>query len=191
MGWSVMTTVPHIPDVQLQNIVITGATDGIGREFALQLGKAGFNIFLASRSPDKLNAVAAELGDIISFLHRCACRFICPFAETLGVQTKMQAIDFSRQDEEAWESLANALSPLHVGVLGETLPLLYYHLTDSWTPVNNVGKSHEMPTEFVDVPEQEMHDILQINIISTLKITRIVLPGLIERLVSLADYLYS
>jgi short chain dehydrogenase len=44
------------------DIVVTGATDGIGREFALQLGKAGFNIFLASRSMDKLNAVAAELG---------------------------------------------------------------------------------------------------------------------------------
>ena len=43
-------------------IVVTGGSDGIGREFALQLGKAGFNIFLASRSAEKLNAVAAELG---------------------------------------------------------------------------------------------------------------------------------
>lgn len=43
-------------------LVVTGATDGIGREFALQLAKSGFNIFLASRSPEKLNGVATEVG---------------------------------------------------------------------------------------------------------------------------------
>ncbi|KAF8531611.1 3-ketoacyl-CoA reductase [Gautieria morchelliformis] len=125
--------------------VITGATDGIGREFSLQLGKAGFNVFLASRSTEKLNAFAAEL-------------------ESLGVQTKVQAIDFAKPDDPAWEHLASALIPLKVGIL-----------------VNNVGKSHDMPTDFVEVPEQEMHDILHININSTLRITRIVLPGLIAR----------
>lgn len=43
-------------------IVITGATDGIGKEFALQLAKAGFNILLVSRNEDKLRVVAGEIG---------------------------------------------------------------------------------------------------------------------------------
>lgn len=47
-------------------IVVTGATDGIGREFALQLAKAGFNILIVSRSPDKLALVSSEIGS--SFL---------------------------------------------------------------------------------------------------------------------------
>lgn len=49
--------------------------------------------------------------------------------------------------------------------------------------VNNVGKSHEIPTDFVETPEKEIHDILQININSTLNVTSIVLPGLIARYV--------
>jgi NADP-dependent 3-hydroxy acid dehydrogenase YdfG len=57
--------------------VVTGATDGIGREFSLQLGKAGFNVFLASRSAEKLNAFAAELGVIIFFaFHDSALMFL-------------------------------------------------------------------------------------------------------------------
>ena len=43
-------------------LVVTGATDGIGKEFALQLAKAGFNILLASRTESKLRDVAAEIG---------------------------------------------------------------------------------------------------------------------------------
>ena len=42
--------------------VVTGATDGIGKEFALQLAKAGFNILLVSRSEEKLKATAEEIG---------------------------------------------------------------------------------------------------------------------------------
>lgn len=42
--------------------VVTGATDGIGKEFALQLAKRGFNVFLASRTTAKLQAVQEEIG---------------------------------------------------------------------------------------------------------------------------------
>ena len=42
---------------------MTGATDGIGKEFALQLAKAGFNIFLVSRTPATLAAVGQEIGE--------------------------------------------------------------------------------------------------------------------------------
>ena len=43
-------------------LVVTGATDGIGKEFAFQLAKKGFNILLVSRSKEKLGNVASELG---------------------------------------------------------------------------------------------------------------------------------
>lgn len=42
--------------------VVTGASDGIGREFALQLAKAGFNILLVARNRDMLATLAAEIG---------------------------------------------------------------------------------------------------------------------------------
>ena len=47
--------------------VVTGATDGIGKEFAFQLAKAGFNILLVSRTADKLKTVAADIGEL--FVH--------------------------------------------------------------------------------------------------------------------------
>jgi 17beta-estradiol 17-dehydrogenase / very-long-chain 3-oxoacyl-CoA reductase len=41
--------------------LITGASDGIGAEYARQLAAQGFNIFLVSRTLSKLNSVADEL----------------------------------------------------------------------------------------------------------------------------------
>ena len=43
--------------------VVTGATDGIGKEFALQLAKAGFNVFLVARNTSLLSSVGAEIGE--------------------------------------------------------------------------------------------------------------------------------
>ena len=40
--------------------VITGASEGIGREYALQLAKAGFNLILVSRTTANLERVASE-----------------------------------------------------------------------------------------------------------------------------------
>jgi len=126
--------------------VITGATDGIGREFASQLAKAGFNVLLVSRTPEKLGVVAAEI-------------------ETkYNVSTKTHAIDFSKPDQKAYDGLATLVSGLDIGVL-----------------VNNVGRSHDIPVYFHETPEDEIRDILQINISSTLRVTQIVLPSLIAR----------
>ncbi|KAG8904069.1 hypothetical protein FRB99_002340, partial [Tulasnella sp. 403] len=79
--------------------VVTGATDGIGREFAMQLAKAGFNVFLASRSPEKLAAVAAEI------------------EAQYKVITKTHTIDFSSRDDAAYVSLGDSLKNLNVTVL--------------------------------------------------------------------------
>lgn len=46
-----------------QVVVITGASDGIGRELARQLADEGAWLALASRSPEKLAAVAQECQD--------------------------------------------------------------------------------------------------------------------------------
>lgn len=131
--------------------VVTGATDGIGREFALQLGKKGFNIFLASRTQDKLAQVAAEIEQA-----------------TPGIKTKTQSIDFGAGDAEQFTALAVSLQGLDVGIL-----------------VNNVGVSHDMPVPFVETAEEEMLRIAEINVKATLRVTRIVAPGMVQRCVGL------
>lgn len=50
-------------------IVITGASDGIGKEFASQLAKKKFNVLLVSRTESKLQALAQELGKFVQDSH--------------------------------------------------------------------------------------------------------------------------
>lgn len=49
--------------LRIVNVVVTGATDGIGKSYAKQLAKQGINIILISRTQAKLDSVAAEIGE--------------------------------------------------------------------------------------------------------------------------------
>lgn len=46
--------------------------------------------------------------------------------------------------------------------------------------INNLGISHEMPVPFLEVSQEEMHNIIQVNCMATLEITRAVLPSVQE-----------
>ncbi|KZT19825.1 3-ketoacyl-CoA reductase [Neolentinus lepideus HHB14362 ss-1] len=77
--------------------VVTGASSGIGREFAIQLAKAGFNVVVAARSANALNETVAEI--------------------TSGAQTKIVTIDLSKDDDAAYNAFAAACEGLDIGVL--------------------------------------------------------------------------
>ncbi|KAJ8585088.1 NAD(P)-binding protein, partial [Rhizopogon salebrosus TDB-379] len=128
--------------------VVTGASDGIGREFAVQLGLAGFNVLLVARNSKMLNDVAAEIASNTKS----------------AVETKVYLIDFAQDDKSKYEGLKALLCTLDVGIL-----------------VNNVGKSHAMPTYFAETEEQENTDIVAINVNATIRVTHAVLPGMIQR----------
>lgn len=92
--------------------------------------------------------------------------------------------------EAAYQSLAAVCAPLDIGILGE-FSVTFLHLFHQFTRpvyfvVNNVGRSHEMPTDFVDTTQKEIDDILAINIHATLRMTSMVLPGMIHRYTSAA-----
>jgi hypothetical protein len=48
-----------------------------------------------------------------------------------------------------------------------------------------------MPVDFVDTPTQEMNDIVTINVNGTLRVTHMVLPGMVQRFVQTSHPLYS
>jgi 17beta-estradiol 17-dehydrogenase / very-long-chain 3-oxoacyl-CoA reductase len=47
--------------------------------------------------------------------------------------------------------------------------------------INNVGKSHDIPVSFAQTSPEEMKDIITINCTGTLRVTALVLPGMITR----------
>ncbi|CAM0135547.1 hypothetical protein VKS41_005195 [Umbelopsis sp. WA50703] len=79
--------------------VITGASDGIGKEFANQLAKKKFNLLLVSRTESKLQALAGEL------------------EQAHGIQTKTYAMDFTKGNQSDYSNLGNIINGLEVGVL--------------------------------------------------------------------------
>ncbi|KAK3318944.1 hypothetical protein B0H66DRAFT_253158 [Apodospora peruviana] len=80
--------------------VVTGASDGLGKEFATQLASKGFNLVLVSRTQSKLDTLAKELE-----------------AKYAGVQTKTLAMDFSQDKDADYDRLAQLIKGLDVGIL--------------------------------------------------------------------------
>jgi NADP-dependent 3-hydroxy acid dehydrogenase YdfG len=68
MGRQVQSTRPYLSFWCCFLKVVTGASDGIGREFALRLAEAGFNILLVARNRDMLAILAEEIGAQLNYL---------------------------------------------------------------------------------------------------------------------------
>ncbi|PFH56344.1 hypothetical protein XA68_16696 [Ophiocordyceps unilateralis] len=82
--------------------VVTGASDGLGKEFANQLAAMGFNLVLVSRTQAKLDTLAAELEQKYT---------------GKGLRVKTLAMDFAKDDDADYEKLAELVRGLDVAVL--------------------------------------------------------------------------
>jgi 17beta-estradiol 17-dehydrogenase / very-long-chain 3-oxoacyl-CoA reductase len=86
--------------------VVTGASDGIGKAFAVELARNGFNIALISRSKDKLDAAAEE-------------------CKKFNVEARSWEFDFSRASSLDYTKLAHDIQALEVGVLVNNVGINY------------------------------------------------------------------
>jgi len=107
------------------------------------LAKRGINIVLISRTEDKLKIVAKEI-------------------ESLGVQVKIIAFDFSQTD--GYEKIQDELKDLDVGIL-----------------INNVGMSYDHPDFYSQYSDEYFQSMVNLNVFSVLKMTRSVLDGMVKR----------
>ncbi|XP_055637023.1 very-long-chain 3-oxoacyl-CoA reductase-like [Toxorhynchites rutilus septentrionalis] len=125
--------------------VITGSSDGIGKEYAKNLAREGLNIMLISRTESKLVQIAQEI------------------RSNYKVQVKWIAVDFS-DGAKVYPKISSKLAPIEVGML-----------------VNNVGMAHKHPSPFEDISEVELHQSLSVNILPTVMLTHMILPGMKRR----------
>lgn len=81
-----------------------------------------------------------------------------------NVEVKYIVCDYSKFDDKAKLAIKTELQTLDIGVL-----------------VNNVGVSYRYPLFFHELSDAEVTDLLTMNIDSTVWMTRMVIPGMIER----------
>ena len=81
------------------------------------------------------------------------------------METRNLAMDFAANRDKDFASLRKLVEEV-----GEVSIL-----------VNNVGLSHSIPVPFAETTEQEMKDIITINCMGTLRVTQLVVPGMVKR----------
>ena len=111
--------------------IVTGASSGIGEEFAKQLAAQGFNVVLAARSIDILQKLGEQL------------------MKDFHVDIRIVQVDFSNPN--AYETFINEVSDLDIGLL-----------------ISNAGTGK--PGEFLSFKEKQLSYILQLNLISHMKL---------------------
>ncbi|KAF2637546.1 estradiol 17-beta-dehydrogenase 12-B [Massarina eburnea CBS 473.64] len=82
-------------------VLITGASDGIGKEFALSLASKGYNLLLVSRTQSKLDDLAATVSTKYG----------------PKIQTKTLAMDFAQNKDSDYAALRKLIDGLDVSIL--------------------------------------------------------------------------
>lgn len=99
--------------------VVTGATDGIGKAYAMALAKKGMSVVLISRTEAKLQAVKEEID-----------------SKGYGIDVKYIVCDYSNFDGKAKQKVKEGIAGLEVGVLINNVgvsyryPMFFHELTD-------------------------------------------------------------
>jgi 17beta-estradiol 17-dehydrogenase / very-long-chain 3-oxoacyl-CoA reductase len=87
--------------------LVTGASDGIGKAFAFEVAKRGYDVVLVSRTLSKLQEVAAEI------------------AQKYQRQTKVIPFDFSTADDAKYKELSMQIASLNIAVLVNNVGVSY------------------------------------------------------------------
>ncbi|KAH8282116.1 hypothetical protein KR054_005488, partial [Drosophila jambulina] len=103
---------PELPKTLIEKYgkwaVVTGSTDGIGKEYARELARQGHNLVLISRTKEKLIAVTKEI------------------ESQYKVQIKWIAADFVK-GREVYEHIEKELEGIEVGILVNNVGMIYEH----------------------------------------------------------------
>ncbi|KAH8276703.1 hypothetical protein KR018_010891, partial [Drosophila ironensis] len=142
--------------------VVTGSTDGIGKEYAKELARQGLNIVLISRTKEKLISVASDIEN------------------QYKVKTKWIAVDFAK-GREIYDEIEKGLKGIDVGILGNLKQKVKANNYKSSLSVNNVGMMYEHPENLHLISEELLWDLMTVNMGSVTMMTRKILPQMIGR----------
>lgn len=73
-------------------------------------------------------------------------------------------MDFTQNNEADYALLSQLIESLDIGIL-----------------INNVGLSHSIPVSFLETDDREIKDIVTINVVGTLRITKLIAPRMVAK----------
>lgn len=128
----------------MKNVLITGASTGIGLELAKVFAKNGYNLILVARNEEKLKEISSDL------------------SSSFKINVEFVAKDLSKIEaaEELFENINSR--NLEIGIL-----------------VNNAGFG--LFGEFKDTDLNREVEMINLNITSLVKLTKLFLPSMIQR----------
>lgn len=124
--------------------LITGASSGIGWEFAKIFAQHGYNLVLTARREDRLNTLK-------NILHK-------------AYDVEVTCIVCDLTEKTAAEGIVDRVKRLNL-----TIDVL----------VNNAGFG--VFGKFVDTDAQRLTDMIQVNVTALVQLTRLLVPGMVER----------
>lgn len=157
-------------------VVITGATDGVGLEYAREFARRGHSLVLVGRSEAKLAKIKTELSRLLN--PNLIATVICDFNSASSEVRFNDLLNYAffvfltssyitminhKQDYKDIATQING-SNRNIGIL-----------------VNNAGVMYDSPNRFLDQPEDSVMQHVKVNIAGVLMITRAVLPGMVSR----------
>ena len=132
--------------------VVTGATSGIGLGFCKSLAERGLNVLMVSRSLQKLESVSDDLKKQFPSVEFRICQS--------EYTNRAQCDLFIDRILEAVRSLPKGC----LAVL-----------------INNLGVSTDYPKLLVNISDSEMDDMLEVNCRLTCRLTKYIIPEMIQR----------
>lgn len=140
---------------------VTGGGQGVGRAISRELAAEGARVVVNDLFPERAEAVAAEI-------------------RAAGGEAVAAPADITRSEQVAQAVSAGRAAFGPIGIL-----------------VNNAGVTPErrakggMPPTFIETPDREMHQTVELNVYGTMYCCRAVLPDMVEqrwgRIVSIAS----
>lgn len=135
-------------------VLVTGATSGIGKAYAMELAKEGFNVILIARNAEAL--VATE-------------RDILAGSAAAGKHIKVKTVVFDYNTLDSLEAARNYMKLLHEVTKDLDLSIV----------INNVGCY--IIEHFVTDTAEFASEMINVNIKSQVYTTKALLPGLLAR----------
>jgi short-subunit dehydrogenase len=129
-------------------VVITGPTNGIGKEFAEQFSKLGYNLVLISRDQSKLDNLSKSLSD------------------KYGITAKPIQFDFT--DCTNIDKVESLRASLNTAIDNQQVSVL----------INNVGVHYEVHDKFNALNQKQIIDYVSANILSQLTMYNLMLQKL-------------